>query len=217
MFAYPKFFCSFVSLVGPLIEFSGACRAAICPGLLDFIEPLIYTPRFNSISGRVGANRVRNPRGEGAGNFASLITSNKTLCRTRAGTWNGNLIFTRRHLGKSIWKKEEEADAAEKSGPHNANNNNKSINHLHNFVTIFAMQFLLERGFFCPVWFFVSLIHSLSLSFCLIQSNKWGVPLGRRSRPFYLHLLTARWDCCWNCLWIRPDGTVHIISSAGGL
>lgn len=47
-----------------LIEFSGACRAAICPGLLDFIEPLIYTPRFNSISGRVGANRVRNSPGE---------------------------------------------------------------------------------------------------------------------------------------------------------
>lgn len=40
----------------------------------------------------------------GRATLASLITSNKTLCRTRAGIRNGNLIFTRRHLGKSITK-----------------------------------------------------------------------------------------------------------------
>lgn len=127
--------------------------------------------------------------------------------QSRDSKWEFN--FHTPPFGKINNKIQVESRRSKKCGPHNANNQKQlqSINHLHNFVTIFAMQFLLETGFCCPVWFFVS----LSLSFCLIQSNKWGVPLGRRLRPFYLHLLTARWDCCvGNCLWIRADGTIRL-------
>lgn len=126
---------------------------------------------------------IRRARGK----LASLITSNKTLCRTKAGTRNGNLIFTRRHLGKSIWgKKKKKQTQRKKSGPHNANNNNKSINHLHNFVTIFAMQFLLEKGFFCPVWVFVSLF-SLSPSVWFNPTNGACLWVGGRVHFIYIY------------------------------
>lgn len=84
------------------------------PGTIRFYWAAdLHTALQFNFGPRRGESCAESTGRGGGGNLASLITSNKTLCRTRAGTWNGNLIFTRRHLGKSIWKKEE-AGAAEK-------------------------------------------------------------------------------------------------------